>query len=88
MAAYVLTDWPILQALTRAADRGVKVRIYLDGTQLAEREPAKSLRQLWIPRSAIVADLYISGCKEAHSQHASPRHPLKSSATMSLDKYT
>jgi phosphatidylserine/phosphatidylglycerophosphate/cardiolipin synthase-like enzyme len=30
-----------MQALTRAADRGVKVRIYLDGTQLAEREPAK-----------------------------------------------
>ena len=42
MAAYVLTDWPIMQALTRAADRGVKVRIYLDGTQLAEREPSKS----------------------------------------------
>jgi phosphatidylserine/phosphatidylglycerophosphate/cardiolipin synthase-like enzyme len=41
MAAYVLTDWPIMQALTRAADRGVKVRIYLDGTQFAEREPAK-----------------------------------------------
>ncbi len=41
MAAYVLTDWPVMQALTRAADRGVKVRIYLDGTQLAEREPAK-----------------------------------------------
>jgi phosphatidylserine/phosphatidylglycerophosphate/cardiolipin synthase-like enzyme len=41
MAAYVLTDWPIIQALTRAADRGVKVRIYLDGTQLAERDPAK-----------------------------------------------
>ena len=38
-AAYVLTDWPVMQALTRAADRGVKVRIYLDGTQLAEREP-------------------------------------------------
>jgi phosphatidylserine/phosphatidylglycerophosphate/cardiolipin synthase-like enzyme len=31
MAAYVLTDWPILQALTRAVDRGVAVRIYLDG---------------------------------------------------------
>jgi phosphatidylserine/phosphatidylglycerophosphate/cardiolipin synthase-like enzyme len=30
-----------MQALTRAADRGVKVRIYLDGTQFAEREPAK-----------------------------------------------
>jgi phosphatidylserine/phosphatidylglycerophosphate/cardiolipin synthase-like enzyme len=41
MAAYVLTDWPVMQALTRAADRGVKVRIYLDGTQLAEREPTK-----------------------------------------------
>jgi phosphatidylserine/phosphatidylglycerophosphate/cardiolipin synthase-like enzyme len=24
MAAYVLTDWPVMQALTRAADRGVK----------------------------------------------------------------
>jgi phosphatidylserine/phosphatidylglycerophosphate/cardiolipin synthase-like enzyme len=41
MAAYVLTDWPILQALTRAADRGVH---NLDGTQLAEREPAKVLQ--------------------------------------------
>ena len=41
MAAYVLTDWPVMQALTRAADRGVAIRIYLDGTQLAEREPAK-----------------------------------------------
>jgi phosphatidylserine/phosphatidylglycerophosphate/cardiolipin synthase-like enzyme len=29
LAAYVLTDWPIMQALTRAADRGVKVRVYL-----------------------------------------------------------
>jgi hypothetical protein len=25
----------------RAADRGVAIRIYLDGTQLAERKPAK-----------------------------------------------
>ena len=46
MAAYVLTDWPIMQALTRAADRGVHIRIYLDGTQLAEREPAKVFRDL------------------------------------------
>jgi phosphatidylserine/phosphatidylglycerophosphate/cardiolipin synthase-like enzyme len=30
MAAYVLTNWSIMQALTRAADRAVKVRIYLD----------------------------------------------------------
>jgi phosphatidylserine/phosphatidylglycerophosphate/cardiolipin synthase-like enzyme len=43
---YVLTDWAILQALTRAADRGVKVRIYLDGTQLGEREPAKVFNDL------------------------------------------
>ena len=46
MAAYVLTDWPVIQALTRAADRGVKVRIYLDGTQLADREPAKVFQDL------------------------------------------
>jgi hypothetical protein len=31
---------------TRAADRGVAIRIYLDGTQLAEREPAKVFRDL------------------------------------------
>ena len=46
LAAYVLTDWSIMQALTRAADRGVKVRIYLDATQLGEREPAKPFRDL------------------------------------------
>jgi phosphatidylserine/phosphatidylglycerophosphate/cardiolipin synthase-like enzyme len=39
MAAYVLTDWPVMQALTRAADRG-----YLDGTQLAEREPREGFQ--------------------------------------------
>jgi phosphatidylserine/phosphatidylglycerophosphate/cardiolipin synthase-like enzyme len=46
LAAYVLTDWPVIQALTRAADRGVKLRIYLDGTQLADREPAKVFQEL------------------------------------------
>ncbi len=46
LAAYVLTDWPIIKALTRAADRGVKVRIYLDGTQLAGREPTKPFHDL------------------------------------------
>jgi phosphatidylserine/phosphatidylglycerophosphate/cardiolipin synthase-like enzyme len=45
-AAYVLTDWPVMQALIRAADRGVKVRIYLDGAQLADREPAKVFHDL------------------------------------------
>jgi len=37
LAAYVLTDWPVIQALTRAANRGVKVHVYLDDTQLAYR---------------------------------------------------
>jgi phosphatidylserine/phosphatidylglycerophosphate/cardiolipin synthase-like enzyme len=27
IAAYVLTDWPVMQALIRAAQRGVKIRI-------------------------------------------------------------
>jgi phosphatidylserine/phosphatidylglycerophosphate/cardiolipin synthase-like enzyme len=45
MAAYVLTDWP-RHSSTRAADRGVAIRIYLDGTQLAEREPAKVFNDL------------------------------------------
>jgi phosphatidylserine/phosphatidylglycerophosphate/cardiolipin synthase-like enzyme len=45
-AAYVLTDWPIMQALTRAANRGVKVRIYLDATQFAEREPTRVFEKL------------------------------------------
>jgi phosphatidylserine/phosphatidylglycerophosphate/cardiolipin synthase-like enzyme len=45
-AAYVLTDWPVMQALTRAADRGVKVRIYLDGTQLAGSEPSNIFNDL------------------------------------------
>jgi len=46
MAAYVLTNWPVMQALLRAADRGVQIRIYLDGPQFAEREPAKAFRDL------------------------------------------
>jgi hypothetical protein len=40
-AAYVRTDWPVMQALTRAADHVIKGRIYLDGALLAEREPTK-----------------------------------------------
>ena len=46
MAAYVLTDWPIIQALVRAADRGVHIRIYLDGTQLAEHQTARPFHVL------------------------------------------
>jgi hypothetical protein len=46
LAAYVLTDWPVMRSLTRAAERGVKVRVYLDGVQLAAREPAKVFNEL------------------------------------------
>jgi phosphatidylserine/phosphatidylglycerophosphate/cardiolipin synthase-like enzyme len=35
-----------MQAPIRAADRGVQIRIYLDGTQLGEREPAKVFNYL------------------------------------------
>lgn len=30
LAAYVLTDWPIIRALTRAADRGVHTMVRTD----------------------------------------------------------
>jgi len=46
LAAYVLTDWPVLQALTRAADRGVKLRIYLDGGQIDQRVPTRPFEDL------------------------------------------
>jgi phosphatidylserine/phosphatidylglycerophosphate/cardiolipin synthase-like enzyme len=46
IAAYVLTDWPVIQALTRAADRGVPIRVYLDKTQLANHDPAKPFQDL------------------------------------------
>jgi len=45
-AAYVLTDWPVIQALTRAADRSVKVRIYLDASRLRETEGSKAFQSL------------------------------------------
>src|ERR1700751_3233548 len=45
-AAYVLTDWPVIKALKRAAERGAKVRIYLDASQLAEREPTRVFEEL------------------------------------------
>jgi phosphatidylserine/phosphatidylglycerophosphate/cardiolipin synthase-like enzyme len=46
MAAYVLTDWPVMRALIRAAQRGVKVRIYMDGGRIGEREPTQLFREL------------------------------------------
>jgi phosphatidylserine/phosphatidylglycerophosphate/cardiolipin synthase-like enzyme len=46
LAAYVLTDRPVIRALTDAADRGVKVRIYLDGGRLGETEGSKAFQAL------------------------------------------
>ena len=46
IAAYVLTDWPVMQALIRAAHRGVKVRIYMDRGRIGEREPTPLFREL------------------------------------------
>ena len=37
IAAYVLTDKPVMRALLRAAGRGVRVRMYMDGRQIGER---------------------------------------------------
>jgi phosphatidylserine/phosphatidylglycerophosphate/cardiolipin synthase-like enzyme len=46
IAAYVLTDRPVMSALLRAAGRGVKIRIYLDGGRIGEREPTPLFREL------------------------------------------
>ncbi len=46
MAAYVLTDWPVMQALSRAAARGVRVRLYLDSGRIGEREPTAAFEAL------------------------------------------
>jgi phosphatidylserine/phosphatidylglycerophosphate/cardiolipin synthase-like enzyme len=39
MAAYVLSDSRIIEALTEAAERGVLIRLYLDRSQFAEHGP-------------------------------------------------
>jgi len=46
MAAYVLTDWPVMHALDRAARRGVAVRLTLDGGSMLDRAPPVPLRAL------------------------------------------
>jgi len=46
IAAYVLTDWPVMRALIRAAQRGVRVRLYMDGRRIGEREPTQLFREL------------------------------------------
>ncbi len=49
VAAYVLTDYPVIEALGAAAKRGVRIRILLDRSQHARREevpPLAALRAL------------------------------------------
>ena len=41
MAAYVLSDPRIIEALTTAAERGVLIRLYLDRSQFAEHGPTR-----------------------------------------------
>jgi phosphatidylserine/phosphatidylglycerophosphate/cardiolipin synthase-like enzyme len=45
-AAYILTDWPVMQALSRAARRGVKVRIYVDSLRQGGSESSPPFRAL------------------------------------------
>ncbi|SDR49580.1 PLD-like domain-containing protein [Rhizobiales bacterium GAS113] len=48
MAAFVLTDAPVINALAAAAARGVQIRVYLDAGQYAQhgREAAGPMRKL------------------------------------------
>jgi phosphatidylserine/phosphatidylglycerophosphate/cardiolipin synthase-like enzyme len=41
MAAYVLSDPRVIEALTDAAERGVVIRLYLDKSQFAEHGPTR-----------------------------------------------
>ena len=61
LAAYVLTDWPIMQRLTCAADHGVQIHTYLDGTQLAKRELTKVFHDL---TETPVVELLSDGSKQ------------------------
>jgi len=45
-AAYVLTDWPVMSALVRAARRGVKVRIYMGGKRFGGKQLTPLFREL------------------------------------------
>ena len=46
IAAYVLTDRPIMSALIRAAGRGVKVRVYMGAKQFGGEQIASLLAEL------------------------------------------
>jgi phosphatidylserine/phosphatidylglycerophosphate/cardiolipin synthase-like enzyme len=65
MAAYVLTNWPVMQALARAAARGVKVRLYLDNGQIGQRAPTAPFSAL-IDNPAIEIGLKRAGAPLMH----------------------
>jgi phosphatidylserine/phosphatidylglycerophosphate/cardiolipin synthase-like enzyme len=46
IAAYVLTDWPVISALIRAAERGVRVRVYLGAKQFGGEQTVPLLHEL------------------------------------------
>jgi len=53
-AAYVLTDFAVIQALTRAADRGVAIRVYLDGGQFGSRDPKQPFHDLKLTPGVVI----------------------------------
>src|ERR1700689_4188053 len=53
MAAYVLSDPRIIEALTDAAERGVLIRLYLDRSQFTEHGPTRGgSSKRWLPTRA------------------------------------
>jgi len=67
MAAYELRDWTIIQALIRAADRGVKAHIYRDGV-LADSKPLEAYLAKR-PGVEIQAKPSAAACPAAASPH-------------------
>ncbi len=65
MAAYVLTDWPVMQALDRAARRGVKIRLYLDYGRIGQRDPTPPFETL-LDNPEIVIGLKRAGSPLMH----------------------
>ena len=56
IAAYVLSDPRIIEALTDAAERGVLIRLYLDKSQFAEHGPTRGgLVEALLAHSNVVA---------------------------------
>jgi PLD-like domain len=82
IAAYVLTDWPVMQALIRAAQRGVKIRIYMDGGRIGEREPKPVFRELIATPEIEVrfkaANFSASGLKRQDKRPSNYREPSRS----------